>query len=618
MTGPLTARAMRSALALLLCLTMAGGLVIGSMPVSAQGNDDITLPGFDPLPAEAELLGYASGELDGSGIATLIVERIVINPLESLDPVAGPFVLIVESGSMVYEDDLGLEAEVGAGASQFFAPGEGDTLSNAGEERAVVLRIALITDAAIDGAPGPEDGGSGGDTEDDGDGPGEDTPVRPRDDDSGSTAPGGGVNALIFQDAVAPDEVVISLDDDGFSPDEATIANGGVLVIENAGDVDCRFVIDPLEIEIDLAAGDIEQVTIDVPAGDYDWTCLDERGDSLGDGILTVVDEGGTSTNDTTDTETTPEPDETVTPDDSLELPTGTLLQASISLDGASELFGASLILEPGGTLNLTGVDGALGVTVAGGDLTVTREGRSPATLRDGRSVTLPDGMSAELSNTGDTPISIIFAGVTGSSIASDSDAGSDATETPEPTDDDSGTDNGSTIGSDEGGIYAFFPDDDAMAELGLIPSWNAFTDVTDPASNTFWMADSESADENFTDWGWVQSTALRYDSAGEETDFGIIDVFGITVDEFSDESGAAEFFSYIERDPTGESTDFLDGVADVNGAIEFDLGGSDVSIVITAVHAGPYVITVFATGTDLDAQDLIHEVWSIMFGAVG
>ncbi|MEZ4498305.1 MAG: hypothetical protein R2845_16360 [Thermomicrobiales bacterium] len=50
--------------------------MIGSVPVSAQEKRHYPT-GFDPLPAEGELLGFASGELDGSGVATLIVERII-------------------------------------------------------------------------------------------------------------------------------------------------------------------------------------------------------------------------------------------------------------------------------------------------------------------------------------------------------------------------------------------------------------------------------------------------------------------------------------------------------------------------------------------------------------
>ena len=71
------------------------------------------------------------------------------------------------------------------------------------------------------------------------------------------------------------------------------------------------------------------------------------------------------------------------------------------------------------------------------------------------------------------------------------------------------------------------------------------------------------------------------------ETDFGQVDVFGILIDTFDDEAGAEGFFDYLSDDPTGEPTDFLDGIDDVSGAIEFDLGTGNTETMIVAIQIG-------------------------------
>lgn len=629
MMGTITARLLRTGLALLLCLSMAGAaLTSGVTPASAQeSGDPPAIPGFDPLPAEAELLAYASGAFEGNGIATLLVERIALEPGATLDPVAGPLVVIVEQGGLVYEDDLGLEAEIGSGSAQFFAPGEGDTLSNPGDEETILVRTSLITDAPINGDPAPEDGGDPvdddgaadededavDDSEDADMGPGEDTPIEPR--GGGESAPGvGGINALLLQEGDVADEAVISLTEDGFSPDEVELVAGGVLVIENAGDIDCTFSIDGLEISIDLASGDIEQVEIAGDPGEYEWVCTDAEDNELGGGTLTVV--GSSGDEESGDDLATPEADsdEGDSVADSGE--PGTLLQASVEIDESGELFSASILLQPGGSLSLTGADGSLGIIVSGGDLTVVRPGRSPALLRDGRSVMLPTGTAAELTNNGDAPITVTLAGVTGSDLAS---SDSEATVTPEPeTDSDSGETEDTGDEQVAESLYDLFPNDDEMAALGLLPIWNAFIDVVDPASNTFWYSDGASAAEALEPLNWLGSSELRYDSAGEETEFGQVDVFGILIDSFDDVDGAEGFFDYLSGDPTGESTDFLDGIDDVSGAIEFDLGTGTTETMIVAIQSGSFVITLFASGPELEVQALIREVAGLMFGVVG
>jgi len=645
MLGTLTARLFRSGLALLFCLSMAGAALGGAPRIAAQESDS-PLPDFATLPADAELLGGAGGAIDAAGIGTLLVERIVIEPGSGPDPVAGPFVIMIEQGSLVYEDDLGLEAEITDGVSQFFAPGEGDSLTNSGDEPAVVIRAALIVDTPINGDPGPEDGGEddgqtddGGDdsggidetgdepTDDtgDGDGPGEDTPVKPRDGFGGSGLVArqlGDVNALILQPADAPDEVVISLTDAGFTPDAVTIARGGVLVIENAGEAACTFTIAELDLSIDLGAGDIEQATIDGPAGEYGWECLDDSDEVIGDGLLTIVDDSAEA--DPTEEATeeageTPAAEATATPvpvtdDAAVDGPTGELLQSQLVLDDARELYAAAVILHPGATISLTEADGAIGVIVIGGDLGVHRAGRAPATLRDGRAVTLPPGTTAELTNNGEAPVTIILAGVTGSRIGDTvvvtPTPETEATEEPQ---DDVTPDTGDTTG-----LYELFPTDESLAALGLYPTWAAFTEITDPASNTFWFADADAAADLLGGASWIQSTELRYSSNGEETNFGTVNVFGILIDSFEDEDGAGDLFAHIQRDPSGEESDVLSGVPEVNSVVELDLSGNDADLMIVAIHTGSYVITLFASGQDLDVQALIYEVAGLIFGTVG
>ena len=414
MMGTITARLLRSGLALLLCLSMAGAALtsVGSLASAQESEDPPALPGFDPLPAEAELLAYASGTFDGNGIATLLVERIALEPGATLDPVAGPLVVMVEQGELAYEDDLGLEAEIGPGSAQFFAPGEGDTLSNPGDEETILVRTALITDAPVNGDPASEDGGdpddnedADDDSEDDDTQPGEETPIDPRGD--GESAPGaGGVHALLLQETDVVDEVVISLTEDGFSPDEVSLPAGGLLIIENAADVDCTFSIDDLDISFELASGDIEQVEIAGDPGEYDWVCTDADDNALSGGTLTIVE--SSEDDETSDDLATPEADESAddaatpeadesgddqaTPEaDSVEGDSaaesddlGTLLQASVDIADAGELFSASILLQPGGSLSLAGADGTLGIIVSGGDLTVVRPDHSPALLRAG------------------------------------------------------------------------------------------------------------------------------------------------------------------------------------------------------------------------------------------
>jgi uncharacterized cupredoxin-like copper-binding protein len=69
--------------------------------------------------------------------------------------------------------------------------------------------------------------------------------------------------------------VTIELVDIAFKPKEATLPTGGpaTLTIHNNGLALHNFSIDALDISVDLGPGESETVTIDAPAGDYDYYC---------------------------------------------------------------------------------------------------------------------------------------------------------------------------------------------------------------------------------------------------------------------------------------------------------------------------------------------------------
>jgi plastocyanin/quercetin dioxygenase-like cupin family protein len=464
--------------------------------------------------------------------------------------------------------------------------------------------------------------------DEDGNGPGEDTPINPREDPADGSSPPtlGGVHALILQPTTAPDEVVISLTDAGFTPDTFDLARGGTLVIENAGETGCEVTFTDLDVSVELDAGDIEQVTLDIPAGAYDLACIAQGDEVLGEAVVTIVEETAQDEpiEDATPepaAEATPTPDVTEDPvadDVAAAGPMGLLMQTSVTLGGASELFAATLTLQPGGVLPLISADGMLGMMVTGGDLTVVRPGRAAAVLRDGRTAILPSGTIAEMTNNGDAPLTVLIAGVTGSSAAPDSEATNTPVSDDSGDDDASSDDTGSTdTGSASLDHYAFFPDDSELAELGLYPTWVAYTEISDPASNTFWLS-GENSEASLTDWGWIRSSELRYSSEGEVTEYGEVSVMGILVDSFEDEDGAASFYAYIAEDTTGEPVDFLDGIDEVEDAIAFTFSGAASDTMIVAIQTGTYVITLFAAGPGIDAEALLDDVASLVFGVVG
>src|SRR5690606_8081117 len=147
--------------------------------------------GFEALPPEAELAAFAAGQFEENGTGTLTVERIELAGGAALDPVDGPFFVIIEQCIFAYQDYLVIESDIEIGDFRIFVAGEADTLTNGGDQPALLIRTSLVPDASSDDNETDDDGTDDGsdDQDDDSDadddelGPGEDTPINPRGDD---------------------------------------------------------------------------------------------------------------------------------------------------------------------------------------------------------------------------------------------------------------------------------------------------------------------------------------------------------------------------------------------------------------------------------------------------
>jgi hypothetical protein len=594
-----------------------------------------SLPGFGALPDEATLLSSASGTLDEpiEAPATLIVERLSIEPGATLDPVDGPQIVQVEQGLLTFEDDLGLEAEIVAGGAQFFAAGAGDAITNTGDEAAIIVRTSVSSGAAAGEDETPDDASD----QEQSDGEGE---TRDRDDrdnaENGSES--AGVNARLLQSTPAPDEVVLTLSEDGFDPDAFEIVQGGELVIENATEEPCTFEVPELSIEVEIGAGDIESVTVDGSAGTHEFTCTNEDGDVVGEGSFFLArpettpepveteEPAASPAIDETTPVASPEPDdtETVTPTETAETGAeatmGVLLEATLDTvpEDEQSLFAAEIVLDPEGSLSLAGAGGSIGIAVSGGDLTVTRPGSSPARLRDGRSVLLPEGIIATLTNNGDSPITLHLAGLTGTGAGDNTTAAA----TEEPTDEaGSGGDENGPI--DQTGANQFIPSDAEMEQIGLLPQRNGRDEVTDPADNSLWFEDQDQAAELLPTFGWQSATLSTYDSDSEETAYGEVAFFVINVDVFDDDGGAADLYTFVQDEVFGGQGRSSDVVVDLDGVdqemyVSFYNSDTEFDVGFMVIQSGEYVITLYAQGSDLDATALMEDVASLIFGPRG
>ncbi len=149
----------------------------------------------------------ASGPIDPplADGATLSVERISVDPGASLPESTDAQILQVEQGTLSFEDDLGLEAEIDAGTSQFFAAGATTGITNSGDGPAIVVRTSISGSTREVGST------QGGDA----------TGTRPA--NNGGAGELAAVALLASESDEAPTEVVVEYGDNGFDPAELSL-----------------------------------------------------------------------------------------------------------------------------------------------------------------------------------------------------------------------------------------------------------------------------------------------------------------------------------------------------------------------------------------------------------
>lgn len=596
-------------------------ITAAAQPTPGDAGGTLAIPGFGLPSGDVTIVSSAFGPIEpplGDG-ATLAVERLTVAPGASLPEIDDAQILQIEQGSLSFQDDLGLEAEMDSGVSQFFAAGEATAIANNGDTPAIVVRTTVSGATREVGSAQPDQRASS----------------------SGGVA---ALAGLSRQDADAPTEVVVEYNgDQGFDPSELSLARGGSLVIENTTSRPCEFAIDDLSITATIDAGSIDPVEVSGPAGSHDFTCsLTAGGDPVATGTLHLVRVAPTPTPEPTEAATTPEattpeaspiaspiasPSATPTSESAS---SGTLLQQEVTaLPPADQvLFSAQVVLGPGAALPLTGEAGPVGLIASGGDLTVTREGHPPSKLRDGKSVVLPTGTIAELRNDGDAPLTLQIAGVGVGQSASGSaestptgSAGSDAETGTRPGESTPGASTDQP--ADMTGANKFFPTDDEMQHLGLISSGGAPQEQTNPNQNGFWFQTPDEAGTLLPTWNWQSALLQTYSSESQATDYGEVTIFAINVDTFDDDQGAADFVDYIFNDMFGgnaDSSEIVTALPDVdavyNGSVYNAEQKTDLGFMV--IQSGNYVVTLYASGNDLDATALMEDVASLIFGARG
>jgi quercetin dioxygenase-like cupin family protein len=613
---------------LFLVLTPLFSVVTRTAPTAqsapaAQATESATLalPGFGEPSSEVTVVTSASGPIDPplADGATLSVERLSIDPGASMPEIDGAQILQVEQGTLSFEDDLGLEAEIDAGTSQFFAAGAATAIANSGDSPAIVVRTSIAGSTREVGST------QGGDA----------TGTRPANDG------GAGEFAAFVQLAArsdeAPTEVVVEYGDNGFDPSELSLAQGGSLVIENTTNGTCAFSIDDLSITATIDPDKITPVVVDGPAGAHDFTCsATEGGDPIATGTLHMVRVATAPTPTPESIETppsspqaTPESPASATPSAGGE--SGSLIDAELAdLPPADQLlFSAQVVMNPGAILPLTGAAGPIALIATGGDITVAREGHPPSKLRDGLSVVLPTGTAADIRNDGDAPVTLQIAGIGTSSL--ESTPGSDATGTPaNGSDSETDTRPGeSTPGStadepvDMTGANQFFPTDSEMENLGLFASGGAPQENTEAAQNAFWFSTPDEASTLLPEWNWLGAILQQYASKADGTDYGDVDALILNVDTFADADGAANFMDYINTDvfsDNAEQSDIVTALPGVdlvyNGTFYDSANKADIGFMV--IQSGEYAITLYATGADLDATALLEDVATLILGARG
>ena len=327
----------------------------------------LALPGFGEPSSEVTVVTSASGPIDPplADGAKLSVERLSIDPGASMPEIDDAQILQVEQGTLSFEDDLGLEAEIDAGTSQFFAAGSATAIANSGDSPAIVVRTSIA------GATREVGSTQGGDA----------TGTRPANDSGGGEL--AAFALLATQSAEAPTEVVVEYGDNGFDPNELSLAQGGSLVIENTTNGPCAFAIADLSITATIDPDEITPVVVDGPAGAHDFTCsATEGGDPIATGTLHMVRVSTTPTPTAEPSKTpasspqaTPETPASATPATGGE--SGVLIEQELAdLPPADQLlFSAQVVMNSGAILPLTGANGPVALIATGGDITVAREG---------------------------------------------------------------------------------------------------------------------------------------------------------------------------------------------------------------------------------------------------
>jgi plastocyanin len=83
-----------------------------------------------------------------------------------------------------------------------------------------------------------------------------------------------------------PGETRIAMEDFRFDPSTFTVPTGATLELDNEGESPHTFTIQE-GIDVEVSAGENGTVTIDLPAGDYDFVCRFHQGQGMS-GTLTV------------------------------------------------------------------------------------------------------------------------------------------------------------------------------------------------------------------------------------------------------------------------------------------------------------------------------------------
>ena len=82
-------------------------------------------------------------------------------------------------------------------------------------------------------------------------------------------------------------ETRVAMEDFRFVPSSLTVASGTTLELDNEGEAPHTFTVDGQSIDVHVNAGENGTVTIDLPAGTYDFHCTFHQSQGM-TGTLTV------------------------------------------------------------------------------------------------------------------------------------------------------------------------------------------------------------------------------------------------------------------------------------------------------------------------------------------